>query len=201
MPTQHVTAADELPVSDLPALDAWRDAADVGTGAAREEWALAARDVLLETARHYHRTVTYKELSLQVQDRTRLRSKQLTHYWTGDVLGRVSAECSRRGEPLLSSLCVNTAGSVGEGYAVAVKAAYGESPADGDDHAAAERLACHRHFEAPDLPASGGVAVLTPKLAGTRGRARKARLLERPVPICPTCTMQIPATGVCDNCG
>jgi hypothetical protein len=194
----EVTAVES---ADVPDDDGWRNASDIGTEAAREAWALSARDVLIEVARRYHSTITYKEVSSQVQDRTRIRATQAAHYWIGDVLGRVAAENERRGEPLLSSLCVNVQGSVGDAYSVAVKAARGETPADGDDHGALERLACHTYFEAPDLPANGGVAALTSKLAGSRSRARKAAIAERPANICPTCHMQIPATGVCDNCG
>ncbi|HZJ05769.1 MAG TPA: hypothetical protein VFD59_09895 [Nocardioidaceae bacterium] len=156
--------------------------------------------MLLAAAGRYHGVVTYKELAAQVQHRTGIRTKQLMHYWIGDVLGRVSADCSRRGEPLLSSLCVNAGGSVGDGYAVAVHATSGVTPGDPDDHAAHERLACYRHFGAADLPSDGGVPALTPKLAATRGRARQAKAIDRPIAMCPTCHMQLPATGVCDHC-
>lgn len=195
----HELRADE-PGSESPAEEVWREASEVGEGPSRDAWAEAARDVLLDASRHYHGLVTYKELATEVQHRTRIRTKQQMHHWIGDVLGRVSADCSRRHEPLLSSLCVNTQGSVGTGYAVAVQAATGETPGDGDDHAARERLSCYRHFDAAGLPAEGGSPALTPKLAAARTRARKARALERPVAICPTCYMQLPATGSCNYC-
>jgi hypothetical protein len=115
------------------------------------------------------------------------------------VLTRVAAECARRDEPLLSSLCVTTDGSVGASYGPAVLAATGEAPADPDEHAAQERLRCHRHWGA-DLPEGGGVAALTPKLAATRGRERKIRAQEKVHAHCPACNLQLPATGVCDDC-
>jgi len=158
-----------------------REVSVAGSQNARDAWAEAAREVLLQTARRYHAVLTYKELANEVQLRTGITTRQLIQHWIGDVLGRVSAECSRRGEPLLSSLCVNTAGSVGPGYAVAVQAASGEVPGDLDDHAAHERLACYRHFRAVGLPPDGGVPALTPQLAASRARARRPKTAQRPI--------------------
>lgn len=121
------------------------------------------------------------------------------HYWIGDVLGRVSADCARRGEPLLSALCVNTEGSVGEGYRGAVIDIRGELVGDVDDHAASERLACYRYFGA-ELPDDGGRPQLTPRIRASRTTARKVAAAASPRPTCPTCHLQLPATGVCDNC-
>lgn len=189
----EVVAADHADHPDAPATGTWREAAEAGSETAREAWSEAAREVLLEAAGRYRSVVTYKELAYQVQYRTGIRTGQLMHYWIGDVLGRVSADCARRGEPLLSSLCVNAEGSVGAGYAPAAGDAYGETPGDPDDHAARERLECHRRFNASDLPPDGGSP------APVRVRVeRKAR--ERPVATCPTCHMQLPATGICDEC-
>ncbi|TCN35532.1 hypothetical protein EV644_11595 [Kribbella orskensis] len=178
----------------------WREVSEVGSEQARSAWADAGREVLLATAHRYRDVVTYKLLSEQVQARTGIRTKQLMHYWIGDVLGRVSADCSRRGEPLLSSLCINSEGSVGPGYAVAVEAASGRPPADLDEHAARERLACYRYFDAVGLPPDGGSPALTHRLAAARERTRKAKAAERPTATCPTCHTQLPVTGVCDYC-
>ncbi len=175
------------------------DASEVGSGEARAAWATAGRQVLLETAGVYHAVVTYKELSSAVMRMTGIRTKQLTHYWIGDVLGRVTDECERLEEPLLSSLCVNAEGSVGEGYAEGVLRARGTRPEDADEHAARERLECYRHFGA-NLPPGGGVAALTPKVKASRDRARKARQAEKVSPMCPKCHIAVPASGVCDNC-
>jgi hypothetical protein len=115
------------------------------------------------------------------------------------VLGRVSRESFGRGEPLLSSLCVKADGTVGERYAVAVAETTDDLTADADDHAAAQRLACYRFYEAPDLPGDGGQPTLTPQLTARRARAKKVRLAEAPIDVCPTCNQQLPATKVCDN--
>jgi hypothetical protein len=195
----EVTSPND-PGSEHPWDASLRKASDVGSDAARNAWATAAREILLVAAKRYHSVVTYKELAREVQQQTRIRTNQLMHYWIGDVLGRVSAECSRRGEPLLSALCVNAEGSVGPGYALAVVAATGVEPGDLDDHAAHERLACHRYFAAPDLPPDGGVPALTPKLRATRERARRAKSPEPKIEICPRCHTQLSSTGICGFC-
>lgn len=178
----------------------WQEASEVGTEVAQSAWATAAREILIDAARRYQAVVTYQELADEVVLRSGIRTKQPMRYWIGDVLTRVSTECTSRSEPLLSSLCVNATGSVGDGYGAAVQAATGDAPTDADMHAAKERLACHVHFEAPDLPSGGGTAMLTQKLASARQRQRKADLAERVVAVCPTCNTQLPATRRCDYC-
>lgn len=170
---------------------------DVSTEDAHAAWAEAAREMLIGTARRYHQVITTKDLAAGVQERTEITATQRTHYWIGDVLALVAAECAKRGEPNLSALCVNAEGSVGEWYAATVT---DEAPSDLDRHAAVARLACYSHFEAANLPADGGVAVLTPKLSASRSRVRKATLAARPVESCPRCYMVLPAEGPCNNC-
>lgn len=177
-----------------------RDAAEIGSEAAGAAWAEAARDVLTETARHYHAVVTYKALGTRVQDLSGVRTSQLMQHWIGDVLNRVARECRSRDEPNLASLCVNAQGSVGLGYAASTGTEAGAQPEDLDNDAAKERLACHRHFEATNLPADGGVHALTSQVAASRSRSRKAAQAARPVETCPTCHIAPPANGICDNC-
>lgn len=186
--------ADEVSELDEVDPDAPRDAAEFGVDAARAEWAVAAREVLLGTAAKYHAVVTTKDLAAQVQERTRMTTSQPMHYWIDDVLGRVAADCASRGEPNLASLAVNAEGSVGAGYANAVDVD------DHDSHAARERLASYQHVEATGLPPDGGVPALTSKLAATRTRSRKAKLEARVIPTCPNCYLALPASGICDNC-
>ena len=152
----------------------WQDAAEVGVEESRAAWAEAARPILIEVAQHYHAVITYKDLALEAQRVTGVRSAQQMHYWIGDVVGRVSKDCFSRGEPLLSSLCVSADGSVGERYAASVAATTGDLTADGDDHAAAQRLACYRFFGAQDLPADGGSpsrSACSPSICSTRCKA------------------------------
>lgn len=184
-------------VQDSP--EVWRDAAEVGVEESRAAWAEAARPILIDVAQHYNAVITYKDLAEEAQRVTGVRGSQQMHYWIGDVLGRVSRESFSRGEPLLSSLCVKADGTVGERYAVAVAETTDDLTADADDHAAAQRLACYRFFEASDLPNDGGQPTLTPQLTARRARAKKVRLAEVPIDVCPSCNQQLPATKVCDN--
>lgn len=182
-----------------PDADAPVDASEVGDEAARSAWAAAAREVLIETARKYHSVITSKELAAAVMERSRITTKRPSHYWMGDVLGRVASHCAERGEPLLSALCVNAEGSVGAGYAGSVESARGALTGDADDHAARERLECHRVFGA-DLPSGGGSWALTPRLSASRSRERRAAAADKMPPLCPKCHTAVPATGVCDYC-
>lgn len=177
------------------------NASAIGSEAARATWALAARDALIETARVYHSVITYKELSTYVQERSKVKTNQLMHYWIGDVLGRVAKDCGERGEPILSALAVDSTGSVGASYASSVSSVLGDDIGDPDDHAARERLACYGHFGAT-IPRGGGVPALTPALQKRRERAKKTAAAnpDKPLNVCPTCNTLLPASGVCDYC-
>jgi hypothetical protein len=137
----------------------WVNATVIGAEAARATWALAARERLLTTAKEYHATVSYKELADFVQERSLVRTTQLHMHWIGDVLRRVSVACIERGEPLLSSLCVDSRGRVGAGYTVVVEDHRREPLTHPDEHAARERLQCYRYFGAA-LPEGGGVPAM-----------------------------------------
>ncbi len=179
---------------------AWREVSDVGVATARVEWAGAAREMLLVAANKYQALVQHKDIAAGVQELTGIRTKQPTRQWIGGVLAEVSAESLRRGEPMLSALCVNPDESVFDGYAAIVGAATGTTPPDPDAHASHERLATYRHFEAAGLPADGGSPMIPLKLGAARARARKAAIAERPINKCPRCNLQTPANGICDTC-
>ena len=50
---------------------------------------------------------------------------------------------------------------------------------------------------------SSGASPAAPRrtLSGRTPKAPRVAASDRPVNVCPTCYMAIPATGVCDNCG
>lgn len=175
------------------------DATELGEDVALARWTESAREILVTTAKKYHSVITQKDLAAEVMTRSGVHTRRQRHYWLGEVLARVAADCAAREEPLLSSLCVNAEGSVGEGYAAAVTAVRGPLSSNGDDHAAAERLECHRFFGAT-LPSGGGVRALTPRLSASRSRERRAAAAEKPPTLCPTCHTAVPGTGVCDYC-
>lgn len=195
--TEPTSASPEI----IPATGLWREASDVGADAARDAWAGAARPVLLDVARDYHSVIRYKELADEVQRQSGIRTKQLIQHWIGDVLERVALDCKDRAEPILTSLVVDSSGSVGNGYASAVRTVTGATPTDADDHAAEERLRCHRHFEAPDLPTDGGAPALTPQMTRRRKRTHRQSTPPPRPKICLTCYIQLPSSGLCQNCG
>jgi hypothetical protein len=219
----------EVEGPDLPRLP-YTNAATVGNEHARATWALAARELLVETAKRYHATATTQELADFVQRRSLIRTTQLHSSWLGDVLRRVSADCAGRREPLLSSLCVDGHGRPAAGYVSAVAEFRGEEVTDPDQHAAVERLECYRHFGAV-LPPGGGEPALPAPTAtrasrsGTRTSARSAArsagaatsprpaakrtakvaaakvpAVEKPLVTCPVHFQVLPASGVCDLC-
>lgn len=165
----------------------------------RVEGAEAGREVLLETAGVYRSVVTYKELAEEVQQRSGVRTRALMTHWIGGVLGVIASDCARRGEPLLTALCVKQDGTVGDGYVKAVVDTGGSVPDDLDQHAAKERLACHRAFGAV-LPTDGGRPALTPQVAHARAQQARRRAADTSAATCPTCHIQLPASGVCDQC-
>lgn len=201
---------------------AWIEARTLGTQAARETYALAARHVLADVAGDYHATITVAELAAAVQERTRIRNRQAPGLWIGDICYRVAVDCHRRGEPLLGSLCVGPDGQMNDWYADTVLTVRGDHVTDAEQHAAQERLDCYRVHGA-DLPEGGGVPGFpAPPARATRPqRANSTRTTSRstgavrtrkspaPAPAkpaapvaktCPSCFMQLPSTGLCDNC-
>ncbi|MEV7599048.1 hypothetical protein AB0O91_16860 [Kitasatospora sp. NPDC089797] len=194
----------------------WRDAdgSAVAVSQAHIVWTRAAYPALVDVAGRYHAVITYAELAEAVQQASGVRTSVNQRHWIGKVLALVVREAHRRGDPPLTALVVHaTDGMVGAGYQDVLEVA-GQPPIldemDREQHAAAARLACYRHFGA-DLPADGGIPALAPRLTtavtrrkaaatGTRAAATAAPA-ERPPAICPTCFLQLPATRVCDSCG
>jgi hypothetical protein len=162
--------AFEVQGPELPRL-AYTNAATVGPDHARATWALAARELLVETAKRYHAVVRTQDLAEFVQRRSLLRTSQQPQHWMGDVLSRITAECAHRREPFLSALCVDGHGRVGVAYRHAVEQHRGAVYGDLDVQAAEERLECYRHFGAT-LPPGGGVPAMPPQ-AAPRGPASR----------------------------
>lgn len=194
---------------------AWIEATTIGPEAARETWALAARHVLADAAMEYHAVLPAPDLARAVQERSRIRTRAKAGSWLGDVLYRVSADCVRRREPLLSSLCVTPEGRMGDWYADTVLHLRGEKVVDPEQHAAQERLECYR-LHGADLPPDGGSPALPPRpekparvraaRSSSRPAARRttpparARKPEPQLKFCDRCFTALPASGQCDYC-
>ena len=161
-------------------------------------WTVAAHEVLIRTARHYNGYLTHAELAAEIQQMSGISTPALVRTWITRVLDATADECHRRGEPPLTSLCVDREESVGGAYEHVLTLSGLATTADLDQQAAADRLACYLKY-AHDVPAHGGYAKLTPKVAAARRRA--ARLNPAPGRLCPSCNTVLPSSGQCDNCG
>lgn len=177
------------------------DGSRVEFAAAVAAWTAAAVPVLERVARTYHATISYKELGEEVQHVTGIRTRVLLMNWIGQVLGGVSRISHRRGQPMLSALCVHSDGTVGEGYGQAILDNYGGPlPGDLDMHAAEERLRCYQSFGASPPP-GGGRPALTSQVAARRAWLARQSRADTPSSLCPSCNLALPVSGVCDNCG
>ena len=177
----------------------WRisDGSVVVFGVAKEAWSVAARVILIRTARTYGAYITYGELAAEVQQRTGICTRSQMRNWIGSVLGKVADECHLLGEAPLTALCVHEDGTMGVGYAHVLKIAGEAIPEDLELHAAQARLTCYQSFGA-DLPGDGGHPALTAKVAAAR--SKKAKKTEVIPALCPRCFIQVPVSGRCDNC-
>jgi hypothetical protein len=159
---------------------------------ALETWARVARDILVRTATTYHAVVRESDLAEELQNSTDIHTTRHHDLWLPKVLGPITVFCERMGEPNLSALVVGTSDDI---------------------VAARDRLECYQW--AGSAPADGGVPAQLPGSAPKRAArprsttgarssapAPKPRIAktDRPVSVCPTCFMALPATGVCDNC-
>jgi hypothetical protein len=194
------------------------DGTTVDESDALEAWSRAARPVLVQVARRYGSLMAPADLAEEVQALSGVRTREPAPEWIDDVLDAVGAECGARDEPLLSAFCVGSDGRVGERYAQVVIAIEGSRPVDIEMHAATQRVEAHRYHGAT-LPVDGGRPALPPELAKQRASAPKPQAPRTRTPraktpaaprkpkkpeitraVCPTCFLQLPATGRCDNC-
>lgn len=169
----------------------------VSQAAAIAAWAVAARQSLMMRARRYHSVITYKDLAAEVQEVSGIKTAQRLDYWIGSLLEAVAIEAARKGEPPLTALCVHQDGTIGPGYAKAPKSVQSDPDDDIDQLAAEHRLLCYRAY-ADDLPADGGVPALTPQVAASRARQKKAERVPRPM--CPVHFIELSTTGACGSC-
>ncbi|WP_245717455.1 hypothetical protein [Nocardia jejuensis] len=194
-----------------------RDAATTTSGAWRADdneavtfreaavaWALAAHEVLAETAGGYGHFVTVNELAERVQEMSGVHTDAPTRTWMDAILRKVARRCHSAGEPPLPALCVKQNHKVSDSYKYVLELAALPVPADLELHAAYARWQCYVAFGA-DVPADFGIPPLTPKVAATRRATTFVPVPEakpEPVraPVCSQCFIQLPANGVCEYC-
>lgn len=151
---------------------------------AGREWTLRASEVLAEVAGRYGRSIEYADLAGEVQRRTGIMTDMPGSLWLDDVLTEVGHRCQEAGRPSLVALV--------------------------DDGTAASRplsearLACYQAYGAK-MPAgrvrgpAGGRSPGRPSHGEPR-QTPGSRPPQRVRHVCPTCFLEMPATGVCDSC-
>src|SRR6266567_2099738 len=146
------------------------DGATVPFRDAAVAWALAAHEVLTETATAYGHFVTIEELAERVQEISGVHTDAPTRTWMDAILRKVARRCHGAGEPPLTALCVRADHTVVESYRYVLELAGLPTPEDLELHAAYARWQCYQACGA-DVPADGGVPPLTPKVAAKRSKS------------------------------
>lgn len=183
-----------------------------GRAATEEVWLPLAREALARVATAPYAVITQADFAEEIQSRSGIHANAALTKWLGRFLERMAGVCRELGEPPLPALVVAADnGKVGPAYD-AVLTALGLPPADtGRERerlAAEHRVECYRWAGAPtpaggwtargSLRASTGGGERAPRRTGAP-RATRAAAPE-PAATCPSCFMQLPATGVCDYC-
>lgn len=184
--------------------------------AALEAWAEAAVPVLEEVATEPYGFVTVEDFAGRVQERTGFHTELDLVTWTNQVLEIVRRDTLPALPPLTSLVVEAGTGEVGAQYR---NADHAPGSMDGKslmEVASQDRLRC---YQAAGVLPEGARPKVTPlfKLAtftaaidgapvkaarGRRARAAKPVAAVAPTPaVCPKCFMQLPVSGVCDNCG
>lgn len=187
-------------------------------------WSRAAVELLTETATSYNRVLTTNEFADEVQRRSGAWANVTSKNWVRKVLAVVTLKCTKEGWPYLASLVVRPSdGKPGPWYLDVLSET---GPGDASDeltHAAQQRLASYRFFEAQDLPEDHSLTLdplrqrrrvqhleaRTPSPQRSRTSRAEAKPKEpRKAPaaeerrgqVCPTCFMEMPLSGVCPEC-
>lgn len=188
----------------------------VGVKEASEAWTAAAVEVLSEVAGHYLGVITYAELAEQVQARTGLRTRVSFRSWIGTLLGAAVVRCRAQGLPPLTSLVVHSqtaAAGADETTAAARLTCYrhfatdvpvevivaADAAARAKEAEAKEAAPARRSTTRPSTTRRSTASRATTGPRGTGGRRRSAA--DEAPRICPTCFVQLPASGICDECG
>jgi len=139
------------------------DGTEVSHAEAVAAWAEVAYPELKLVAHNYNREIRYMDLREVVQRTSGITTPMLMQHWIGSVLEIVAQKAADANEPPLTSLCVRTDGTIGDGYAKAPKFAHASTDSDIEVRAATDRLLCYRKY-ATDLPVDGGAVTLTPEV-------------------------------------
>ncbi|MFJ4658036.1 hypothetical protein ACIP5Y_42785 [Nocardia sp. NPDC088792] len=169
-------------------------------------WALAAHEVLVESASGYGHFVTINELAERIQEMSGIRTDAPTRTWMDAILRKVARRCHNAGEPPLTALCVKQNHKVSDSYKYVLELAHLPIPADLEVHAAYARWQCYAAYGA-DIPADGGIPPLIPRNGGAPLRVTSTTPASTPKPdpearkaVCTNCFTELPANGICYYC-
>lgn len=190
----------------------WRDVdrSPVGVEEAMGEWTLAAWQVLEDAAHVWRKTVSEERLGVEVQRRSDIHTALPVATWIGPVISLVAQRAHEEHGPVLTSLVVDDRGHVPESYREVVRLQGGGELGEAalEDHALDARLTCYRAYGArvpagvTELPRSRRATVAAASVRrASGGSAHRAE--EKPAftpSFCPTCWLQLPLSGQCDNC-
>lgn len=168
-------------------------------------WALAAHEVLVETASGYGHFITVNELADRIQEMSGIRTDAPTRTWMDAILRKVARRAHNAGEPPLTSLCLKQNHKVTESYKYVLELNVLPVPEDLEIHAAYARWACYSAY-ATDVPP--GIPPLIPKSGGniriqsTPAAPAPAEIKPEQVrkAMCAECFTELPANGVCYYC-
>lgn len=135
------------------------DGTEVPHSEALKEWAAVAYEELKRVAGTYNKLISYAGLRTVLRQETGLTTGMLMQNWIGGVLEIAAQRAADANEPPLTSLCVRSDGTIGDGYLRAPRAVAPSSTNDVEQLAAEDRLLCYAAF-ATDMPANGGIPTL-----------------------------------------
>lgn len=159
------------------------DHSPVTAAEADREWTLRATEILTEVATRYGRSIEYADLGSEIQRRSGILTDMALDTWLDDVLREVARRCTESGKPALSLLVDGADSRVDPAARASIYEAYGAKLPKGRSPRPA-RTTRSRSSSAD---------------VGERTK-RAAKPVERRRPVCPTCFVELPSTGVCDNC-
>lgn len=179
---------------------------------ADREWTLRATEILVEVAGRYGRSIAYADLGAEVQRRSGIVTDRDLENWLDAVLSEVGRRCAEAGQPPLNVLVDDGADSVAESVRASVYSAYGAkmpkarvSRASQGGTARTSRASQSGTARANRASQGGAAGRTSP--AGERSPRTSAPTTRRTVkpeerrrPVCPTCFVELPATGICDDC-
>lgn len=162
---------------------------------ASREWTLRAYEVLAEVAGRYGRSIEYADLASEVQRRSGIMTDMPWSLWLDAVLTEVGHRCQEAGHPSLVALVHDgpAASKLQSDARLACYQAYGAKMPAGRVRGSAGGRSPGRTSHGGRSRSSGGT--LRPEPAPKRTRPP-----QRERPVCPTCFLELPATGVCDSC-